>query len=192
MPGFPPILSITGRGKNILVSGSSSFRLTSVLRLRLFILILTGLIFLIPEVTAKKRPKYRFETDIGYGFPEAIGIKFKYGNQIQAGLIQSFDTRGPGPTGIEFYYHIGKKPRLMDQSPWYLTGGIAGYIFKVNYNKEYEYLVYPRAGKSFYFSRNAGINVDLGPGFPIGRDESSRTKISPVLFTGSITIFIRF
>jgi hypothetical protein len=138
------------------------------------------------------KPKYRFEADIGYGFPEAIGIKFKYGNKIQAGIVQSLDSRGLGATGIEIYYHAGKKPRLLDQAPWYISGGVAGYLINVDYLKEYNFLIYPRVGRSFYFSRNSGINLDVGPGFPLGRDKNSNNTIAPVLFTGSLTIFIRF
>ncbi|HBE41629.1 MAG TPA: hypothetical protein DDW27_10585, partial [Bacteroidales bacterium] len=99
---------------------------------------------------------------------------------------------GLGATGIEIYYHLGEKPRLMDQSPWYVSGGVAGYLIDVDYTKEYNFIIFPRAGRSFYFSRNAGINMDLGPGFPLGRTKSSNNIIAPVLFTGSLTIFIRF
>jgi len=158
------------------------------------ILVLSGLVlFLIPAGSQiRSRPKYRFEADFGYGFPEAIGIKFKYGNKIQAGLVQSLDSRGLGVTGIEIYYHPGKKPRLMDQAPLYVSGGVAGYLIDVDYTKEYNFIIYPRAGRSFYFSRTAGINLDAGPGFPLGRTKSSNNIIAPVLFTGSLTIFIRF
>ena len=158
------------------------------------VLVLSGLIlFLIPASSQiRSRPKYRFEADFGYGFPEAIGIKFKYGNKIQAGLVQALDSRGLGPTGLEVYYHIGEKPRLMDQAPLYLSGGFAGYLFNVDYTKEYNFIIYPRAGRSFYFSRNGGINLDAGPGFPLGRIKSSNNAIAPVLFTGSFTIFIRY
>jgi hypothetical protein len=164
-----------------------------ILSLRLAFVLSGLLLFLIPAVSQiRSRPKYRFEADFGYGFPEALGIKFKYGNKIQAGLVQSLDSRGLGATGIEIYYHMGEKPRLMDQAPWYVAGGIAGYLIDVDYTKEYNVIIYLRAGRSFNISRTAGINLDVGPGFPLGRNNSSNNPIAPILFTGSLTIFIRF
>lgn len=173
----------------IIITGLSA----GILSLRMA-LVLSGLIlFLMPAVSQiRTRPKYRFEADFGYGFPEAIGIKIKYGNKIQAGLVQSLDSRGFGATGIEIYYHLGEKPRLMDQAPWYVSGGAAGYLIDVDYIKEYNFIIYPRIGRSFNISRTAGINLDAGPGFPLGRKTSSNNPIAPVLFTGSLTIFIRF
>lgn len=167
---------------------------TSGMVLLRLIIALAGLILFITPAASqiRNRPRYRFEADIGYGFPEAIGIKLKYGNQIQAGLVQALDSRGIGPSGLELYCHLGEKPRLLDQSPWYVMGGAAAYLFEVDYTKEYNYLLYPRAGRSFYISRNAGINIDIGPGFPLGRKRISDNNIPVVLFTGSLTIFIRF
>ncbi|MBP1666206.1 MAG: hypothetical protein H6Q23_1066 [Bacteroidetes bacterium] len=185
---------IKGTERNF-TAAVSIFSLRSVMTIiRVLILLLTISDTLILNAASQIRtkPKYRFEVDLGYGFPEAIGIKFKYGNKIQAGIVQSLDSRGLGPTALELYYHIGKKPRLLDQSPWYISGGLAGYLIDVNYVKEYNYLIYPRVGRSFYFSRNTGINLDVGPGFPLGRNNSSKNTIAPVLFTGSLTIFIRF
>lgn len=160
----------------------------------LFIVFLSGILLTgnVAAAKIKPQPKYRFEADFGYGFPEAIGIKIKYGNKIQTGLVQSLDSRGFGATGIEIYYHMGEKPRLMDQAPWYVSGGIAGYLINVDYIKEYNFIIYPRIGRSFNISRTAGINLDAGPGFPLGRKNSSNNPIAPVLFTGSLTIFIRF
>ena len=162
--------------------------------IRLFILVLAASILTPRDVFAeiKPGPRPRLEAGFGYGFPEAIGIKFKYGNKIQAGLVQALDSHGFGPTGLEVYYHIGEKPRLMDQAPLYLSGGFAGYLFNVDYTKEYSFIIYPRVGRSFCFSRNTGINLDVGPGFPLGRYKNSNNTIAPVLFTGSFTIFIRF
>jgi len=194
MPAFQSISEALHSWKGKLVRKSCPFQKYPLPGLYVFLFVLAGLTFTTTSVSGKIRnkPRYRLEAAIGYGFPEATGIKFKYGNQFQAGLVQSFDTRGPGPTGIELYYHIGKKPRLMDQSPWYFSGGFSGYLFKVDYVKEYKYLVYPRAGRSFYFSRNAGINADIGPGFPLARNRNQGNPVSPVLFTGSLNIFIRF
>ena len=164
------------------------------MRFRIFILVLSGIMILnIPAASINPVvSRTRFETDIGYGFPESICLKFKYGIDVQAGLFQAFDTQGLGPTGFEIYYRIGKKPRLLDQKPWYVMGGFAGFVFDVDYIKEYKILIYPRAGRSFYFSKRAGINADIGLGFPLGRDPDGGNLISPVLASGSVSLFIRF
>lgn len=194
MPGFQSISAFPHSGKQGQVKKFCPIYRYISPGLKAGLLILAGLTFTTSYATGKIRykPGYRFEADLGYGFPEAIGIKLKYGNQIQAGVVQPFDTRGPGPTGFELYYHFGEKPRLLDQSPWYASGGFSAYLFKVDYQKEYNLLIYPRIGRSFYFSGNSGINMDVGPGFAFGLNINNSNHVFPVLFTGSLTIFIRF
>ena len=165
-----------------------------IMRIRIFILALSG-IMIVNIPAASIRPSVNrswFEAAAGYGFPESICIKAKGGNNVQAGLFQSFDTHGLGPTGFEIYYRFGEKPRLMDQKPWYVMGGCAGFLFDVDYVKEYELLIYPRVGRSFYFSNISGINFDIGLGFPLNRDGGGGNLISPVLISGSVSLFIRF
>jgi hypothetical protein len=167
---------------------------SAIMRIRIFILALSGIMIVnIPAGSIKPSVnRTRFEAAIGYGFPESICIKAKYGNNVQAGLFQSIDTHGLGPTGFEIYYRFGEKPRLMDQKPWYVIGGCAGFLFDVDYVKEYELLIYPRVGRSFYFSNISGINFDIGLGFPLNRDGGVGNLISPVLISGSVSFFIRF
>jgi hypothetical protein len=134
----------------------------------------------------------RLGASLGYGYPEAICIKLKYGNNFQAGIMQSFDTQGAGPTALEFYYRFGEKPRLLEQKPWYFMAGSAVYLFNVNYKKQYSFLFYPRIGRSFDFSKYSGIRFDIGPGFPFGRDEENTSSISPVVLSGSLCLYLRF
>jgi hypothetical protein len=175
------------------VNESLSFRSVNTRILR-SMLVIAGFIVLCVQVYAINSvpPRSKFETDIGFGFPESICLKAKYGDIVQAGIMQGFDSRGPGATGFEIYGRVGKKPRLLDQKPWYIMGGLAGYIFNVPYAKEYKLLLYPRGGRSIYFSKKVGINLDLGLGFPFGRDTSLASPISPVLLSGSMNLFIRF
>ncbi|MBN2862552.1 MAG: hypothetical protein JXN62_05285 [Bacteroidales bacterium] len=136
--------------------------------------------------------RYKFDVAIGYGFPESICLKLKYGNIFQVGLSQAFDTQGLGPGAVEFYYRIGEKPRLLDQKPWYVFLGAAAYILDVDYKKEYKLLIYPRIGRTFEFSKRMGTNIDIGPGFPLGRNTSDSNVIAPVVLTGSISLYLRF
>jgi len=195
MPGYLyEISASTGYDKMFLSRQLVVVHRCGILIQRMVFLILTGLLVISSQLNAKKKyytTRQKFEVNLGYGFPEAIGLKLKFGNQIQAGLVQALDSRGFGPTGLEFYYHLGEKPRLLDQSPWYVMGGFTGYLFDVDYNKEYNYMFYPRAGRSLYITRNAGIKIDLGPGFPLGRNKTGNL-ISPIVFTGNLTIFLRF
>lgn len=195
MPGFLSIKErISDFESKLRMPGFSFPGNQGLIRMRLFTLIVSGLILLNPPVASQQQvtSRYRFEADIGYGFPESICLKIKYGNQIQLGLNQAFDTQGLGPSSLEIYYRLGEKPRGIYQGPWYILGGIAGYLFDVDYKKKYGLFFYPRGGRSFYLSKISGINVDIGPGFPFGRDIESGNPISPVLFTGSMTFFLKF
>jgi len=167
---------------------------TSVQRIRIFILLISGLLILnIPAYSQIRGPyKTLFETDLGFGFPESICLKLKIGNEIQVGLSQSFDTHGFGTTALEIFYRFGYKPRLLDLKPWYVMVGIDGYIFDVDYLKEYKLLVYPRIGRSLFFTKNTGINLEIGLGFPLGRSSNGSHLISPVVPTGNMGLFFRF
>jgi hypothetical protein len=169
------------------------FTSASTRRIRILVLIIPVLLsFNVPAFSKIRGPyRTRFETNIGYGFPESICLKLRYGDHVQAGLSQAFDTRGFGPTSMEIYYRIGKKPRLLDRSPWYLMGGLAGYLFDLSYDREYELLIYPRIGRSFHFTNQVGFNLDVGPGFTFNRSTRTNT-IAPVVLTGSMSIFFRF
>jgi hypothetical protein len=136
--------------------------------------------------------RYKFDAAIGYGFPESICLKLKYGHNFQVGISQAFDTQGLGPVAVELYYRLGEKPRLMEQRPWYVFLGAAAYIFDVDYKKEYKLLVYSRIGRTFEFSKQIGTSIDIGPGFPSGRNTSDSYQIAPVILTGSISLYLRF
>jgi len=136
--------------------------------------------------------RYKFDIAAGYGFPETLCLKLRYGNNFQAGISQSFDTHGLGAGAVELYYRLGEKPRFSEQKPWYALLGAAVYLFQTDYKKEYSFLLYPRAGRTFEFSRYLGINADIGFGVPFGRDAASADPIPPVILTGSINLYFRF
>jgi hypothetical protein len=136
--------------------------------------------------------RYKFDIASGYGFPETLCLKLRYGNNFQAGISQSFDTQGLGASAVELYYRIGEKPRFSEQKPWYTLLGAAFYLFETDYKKEYSILIYPRTGRTFEFSKYLGINADIGFGVPFGRDKASVDPIPPVILTGSINLYFRF
>jgi len=195
---MPVVLS--GKGENTdLKSNLKLFRHkfcsgTVSYRIRIFILVFSCISVLYLPASSQSRAPYKtiFETNLGYGFPESICLKLRVGNDLQPGLMQAFDTRGFGPTGLEIYYRFGERPRLLDRPMWYAVGGIAGYLFDVKYTKEYKALFYPRIGRSFHFSKKVGFNIDIGPGFPFGRNGDATNLISPVVLTGNMNLFFRF
>jgi len=136
--------------------------------------------------------RYKFDIAASYGFPETLCLKLRYGNNFQAGISQAFDTHGLGASAMELYYRLGEKPRFSEQKPWYALLGAAIYLFETDYKKEYSFLLYPRIGRTFEFSKYLGINADIGFGAPFGRKEASADPISPVILTGSINMYFRF
>ncbi len=162
--------------------------------LRVLILksVLLFAVFVEPVSGVSSDSRYKFDIAAGYGFPETLCLKLRYGNNFQAGFSQSFDTQGLGASAAEFYYRIGEKPRFSEQKPWYILLGAAAYIFETDYKKEYSFLLYPRIGRTFEFSKYSGINADIGFGTPLGRDKASSDPIPPVILTGSINLYFRF
>jgi hypothetical protein len=162
--------------------------------LRIFILktVILFAVFIEPASGGFADSRYKFDIAAGYGFPETMCLKLKYGNNFQAGFSQSFDTQGLGASAVEFYYRIGEKPRFSEQKLWYIFLGMATYIFETNYRQEYSFLIYPRAGRTFEFSKYSGINVDMGFGVPSGRNKTSSDSIAPFILTGSINLYFRF
>lgn len=164
------------------------------LSLRVLILnaVLLFAVFIQPVSGGSADSRFKFDIAAGYGFPETLCLKLRYGNNFQAGFSQSFDTQGLGASAAEFYYRIGEKPRFSEQKPWYILLGAAAYIFETDYKQEYSFLLYPRAGRTFEFSKYSGINADIGFGVPFGRDKVSSDPIPPVILTGSINLYFRF
>lgn len=100
----------------------------------------------------------KFEFSVGYGVPEALNIKTKYGTNIQIGLCQVIS---PGfidwPLEAEIYYHFAGKSKFTEQKTWYLIAGM-GDLWRMNDVKFF----YPKLGRSFNFSKIAGLTIDTG------------------------------
>lgn len=183
------------RKKNILpgviISGKGySYKFS----LRVFLLkaVFLFVVFIEPVSGVSSDSRYKFDIAAGYGFPETLCLKLRYGNNFQAGFSQSFDTKGLGASAAEFYYRIGEKPRFSELKPWYILLGAATYIFETDYKQEYSFLIYPRAGRTFELSKYSGINADIGFGLPFGRDKASSDPMPPFILTGSINLYFRF
>lgn len=100
----------------------------------------------------------KVEISGGYGFPESLNLKVKYGNNVQIGLSQSiYLIYTDAPLAVEIYYHFAGTSGFTEQKPWYLLGGFGDFwrLKNVIY-------FYPKVGRSFNFSKGAGINIDAG------------------------------
>ena len=100
----------------------------------------------------------KVEISGGYGFPESLNLKVKYGNNFQIGLSQSIYLNYiDAPLAVEIYYHFAGTSGFPEQKPWYLLGGF-GDLWRL---KNVIYF-YPKVGRSFNFSKGTGINIDAG------------------------------
>jgi hypothetical protein len=116
--------------------------------------LLTGLLIFNETVFSQSK----VEISGGFGIPEYLNLKVKYGSNIQIALCQSImPSYTDWPAAIEIYYHFGGKSKFVDQRPWYLLCGF-GDLWRLN---EIKYF-YPKLGRSFNFSKTVGINIDVG------------------------------
>jgi len=160
-----------------------------IVRMLLKGMLITGLIFYASPVHSQSK----FEISGGIGFPEMMDLKIKYGKEIKIALCQSvlpFNHKVPvGPTAIEIYYNFAGKSKFNEQPPWYLSGGF-GYFWSqdggIYDDKGSPYCFYPRIGRSFYFSRGTGINIDAGAFIPFFYFFNSKLTLS-----ASINFFIK-
>jgi hypothetical protein len=130
-----------------------------------------------------------FEANFGAGFMEGLSLKMKYGNNIQLGICQGF-APGISPlwlTGAELYYHFGKKSKYTEQRCFYIMTGVSATLFAKGYDPTEKVLLYPRIGRSMNFSKNKGLNVDMGPGFL-----STDDNLGYYTLTAGIHYFIRY
>ncbi len=125
----------------------------------------------------------KFELAGGFGSPEMVVLKIRYGKNVQIGASQGIGVFSMfsqsqiinGPTMSEIYYHFSGKSRFTEQKPWYLFGS-AGYWFGINI-----FLCCPRIGRSFNLSENTGINIDLGAQIALDKEflASNHSPVSP-------------
>jgi hypothetical protein len=126
--------------------------------------------------------QHKFDLSTGFGMPDYINIKIKYGNRVQFGAGvgtfplkkgQSYLTAilhdqysGYLTTwSFDFYYHFSRaKNKILFK--WYWNNGIS--FASVDPKDSYPYyiekvrLYYSRVGRSFYLSNRTGLNLDIG------------------------------
>jgi len=144
-----------------------------------------------------------FEASMGLGGPEFFNIKIRYGESLQAGvcvggyighgLSNSNKTIAQGSFAAEVIYHLPGRSRFSDWSPWYILAGLGYYHLPISeWYGSYDIGVYPRAGRTFYISEVAGVNIDAGIFLPLSMAAGYDTfKFTPKP-SGNISIFLRF
>jgi hypothetical protein len=131
----------------------------------------------------------RLEADFGGGLFEALSLKVKYGKNFQLGICQGFLSGSYWMTGVEGYYHYSGLSAHTNQRTNYIMVGMASTVFAKGYHKYEKIVIYPRIGKSFYFSKRTGINADVGLGLLMSDDIDGYHSI--VLPSCGIHFFIR-
>lgn len=113
----------------------------------------------------------RFELSGGFGMPEYINLKIKYGGRFKIGVgIGTFPETRSGnyfkpqtsrvtPLSVDFYYHYARS-KDTDLFKWYLNSGIT--YLNVPSEKEKNLAYCFKAGRTINFSKRTGINIDLG------------------------------
>jgi hypothetical protein len=130
----------------------------------------------------------KFELSGGFGLPEAINLKIKYGGKnIKIALGGGFlpQSEKLRTLDIGFYYHFAKKSKFTGNFVWYTLGGLNIMKFGSNSESSIEHYPYLRVGRAINFSKKTGLNVDIGACFNEYDD-------SPIVPSGSIGFFIRF
>lgn len=158
--------------------------------------VLLGLILLTNPVL----PQHKFEISGGFGFPELINARFRYGNNLQVGICYGFlyfnffggEVMNWSVAAEGAWYFAGHS-KYTEQPPFYLQCGIQYCNFPVFYKYDsYDWAMNPRIGRVFNLSSKAGIKVDLGFFIPLSRIEDPEEKSMGVLFSGSAGLFLRF
>ena len=179
--------------------------------------VLVVLLLFTNEIFSQKK----IELSTGFGMPDYINFKIKYGNRVQFGAgIGTFPLKGQGyltavlhdqypgcitTYSFDFYYHFSRSLNK-NSFKWYWNNGIS--FAKVDPKNSYPYfsekirLYYSRIGRSFYVSNYIGLKLDIG----IMAEESWYTKFlnhriggvtqdhhdfSVIPLVGSISLFIK-
>jgi hypothetical protein len=141
----------------------------------------------------------KFELSGGLGIPELINGRIKYGGNLQIGVCAGFatgdwygDNYVDWSVAAEVTYHFSGKSKYVDQSPWYVLGGLGYYHLPiVDPYEQYDIGFYPRAGRTFNFSKKTGINLDGGLFLPLSMTPDYGSFDFKALFSGCISFFIR-
>jgi len=132
----------------------------------------------------------KVEADLGVGLFEGIGLKVKYGNNIQIAICQGFAQGSFWMTGVEGYYHFAGLSKHMDQRTFYVMMGLSSTLFAGGYSNFEKIIIYSRLGKTFNFSKKSGLNFDAGAGILMADDiDGYHSSVVP---TFGIHYFRRF
>ncbi len=124
----------------------------------------------------------KFELSTGFGMPDYINLKIKYGSRFQFGagvgtlpldkglryLTAVLHDQYSGyitTWSFDFYYHFSRA-KNNSLFKWYWNNGIS--FASVDPKDSYPYykekirLYYSRIGRSFNFSDHTGLNLDIG------------------------------
>jgi hypothetical protein len=139
------------------------------------------------------------EASLGFGWPELINTRIRYGQDIQVGVCVGFiafeffdELVVDWSCSAEVLHHFAGKSKYTEQEPWYLLGGLGYYHFPMfeNYD-QYDIGFYPRLGRTINFSPGAGLNLDVGILLPMSRSPDNETFDFMILPTGSISLTFR-
>jgi hypothetical protein len=172
----------------------------SILKLQILLL---GLLLMNNPIFSQSK----FELSGGFGIPELLNVKARYGHNLQVGasigLLGPFEWYGGNvwdwSCTAEILYHFAGKSKYTEQPTWYLSGGLGIHHLNLMCPFDYCYESYdisfnPRIGKTLNLSKKTGLNCDIGVFLPLSmsQDESLYNKLDfKVLPSGSISFFIR-
>ena len=144
----------------------------------------------------------KFELSAGFGEPEFFNVKIKYGQNLQMGiciggiighgLFGSDKITVQGSFAAEISYHFLGKSKYIEQSPWYLLGGLGYYHIPISgWYGLYDIGFYPRIGRTFNFSKKVGMNLDIGIFLPLSMAKNEGTYVFKVQPSGGLSLFVR-
>jgi hypothetical protein len=131
----------------------------------------------------------RWEPSIGYTSYEGFTLKLKYGNNLQVAISQGFLNNTAMITGVEGYWHFAGHQKIGNQKPFYTMIGFGATIFSKGYTAFEKTVFYPRIGRTFNFTNNFGMNIDIGLDFLYGL--SGDLYYLNVFPTASVQFFLR-
>jgi hypothetical protein len=139
------------------------------------------------------------EASLGFGWPELINARIRYGQDVQVGVCAGFfafeffdELVVDWSCSAEILYHFAGKSKYNEQAPWYCLAGIGYYHFQLYENYDpYDVAFYPRLGRVINFPEIGGLYLDVGLFLPLSGAPGSDSFEFRLLPSGSIGLFIR-
>jgi hypothetical protein len=157
-------------------------------------ILLIGLIF----SANPTKSQGKLELSGGFGMPELINLKMKYGKNVQVGAgvgIYPFEwfneTVVDWSINADITYHFGGKSKYTEQAPWFISGGLGFFdLGVINPYESYDISFNPRIGRTLNFSKRMGANLDFGLFLPLSASKGYSYDFM-LLPSGSFSFFIR-